>query len=52
MGTAYAVWTGIGAAGAFLVGVIFMGDASTLGRWLGAFLIITGVIVMKLTSAH
>ena len=29
-----------------------MGDASTLGRWLGAFLIITGVIVMKLTSAH
>ena len=52
MGTAYAVWTGIGAVGAFLVGVIFMGDASTLGRWLVAFLIITGVIVMKLTSAH
>ncbi|WP_280177526.1 hypothetical protein [Actinobacillus vicugnae] len=34
-----------------LVGVLFLGDASTFGRWLGAFLIITGVIVMKLTSA-
>ena len=50
MGTAYAVWTGIGAAGAFLVGVAFFGDASTFGRWLGAFLIISGVVVMKLSS--
>ena len=50
MGTAYAVWTGIGAAGAFLVGVVFFGDASTFGRWLGAFLIISGVVVMKLSS--
>ena len=50
MGTAYAVWTGIGAAGAFLVGVMFLGDAANLGRWLGAFLIISGVITMKLSS--
>lgn len=50
MGTAYAVWTGIGAAGAFLVGIVFFNDAATLGRWLGAFLIISGVIVMKLSS--
>ena len=50
MGTAYAVWTGIGAAGAVLVGVVFFGDASTFGRWLGAFLIISGVVVMKLSS--
>ena len=52
MGTAYAVWTGIGAAGAFLVGVIFFNDAATLGRWLGAALIISGVTVMKLSSGH
>ncbi|EGY52388.1 DMT family transporter [Neisseria shayeganii] len=50
MGTAYAVWTGIGAAGAFLVGVVFFGDAASFGRWLGAALIIAGVVVMKLAS--
>ena len=52
MGTAYAVWTGIGAAGAFLVGVLFMNDPSTLGRWLGVFLIVSGVVVLKLSSGH
>lgn len=50
MGTAYAVWTGIGAAGAFLVGVWFYGDPSSFGRWLGAALIILGVAVLKLSS--
>ncbi|MBF0752317.1 MULTISPECIES: multidrug efflux SMR transporter [Pasteurellaceae] len=50
MGTAYAVWTGIGALGAFVVGVMFLGDASTMGRWVGALLIVSGVIVMKLSS--
>lgn len=50
MGTAYAVWTGIGAAGAFIVGIVFFGDLATLGRWLGAVLIISGVVVMKLSS--
>ncbi len=50
MGTAYAVWTGIGAVGAFVVGVVFYHDPATFGRWLGAALIISGVIVMKLSS--
>lgn len=50
MGTAYAVWTGIGAVGAFCVGIWFFGDAATWGRYLGAFLIVSGVVVMKLTS--
>ena len=50
LGTAYAVWTGIGAAGAFLVGVLCFNDAATLGRWLGAALIIAGVVVLKLSS--
>lgn len=49
LGTAYAVWTGIGAAGTFLVGVWFFGDATSLGRYLGVMLIITGVVALKLS---
>jgi len=48
IGTSYAVWTGIGAAGTFLVGVIFYGDPSSLGRYVGIILIITGVATLKL----
>ncbi|MBV8090537.1 MAG: multidrug efflux SMR transporter [Alphaproteobacteria bacterium] len=48
LGTAYAVWTGIGAAGTFLVGVWFFGDPGSLGRYLGAVLIIAGVATLKL----
>ncbi|MDQ5888319.1 MAG: Quaternary ammonium compound-resistance protein SugE [Pseudomonadota bacterium] len=49
LGTSYAVWTGIGAAGTFLVGIVFFGDASSLGRYLGVLLIISGVVVLKLS---
>lgn len=48
IGTAYAVWTGIGAAGTFLVGVWFFGDAANFGRYLGVLLIICGVVVLRL----
>ena len=47
LGTSYAVWTGIGAAGTFTVGVVFYGDTANLIRILGIFLIITGVITLK-----
>ncbi|REG83937.1 DMT family transporter [Marinomonas pollencensis] len=47
MGTAYAVWTGIGASGTFLVGVWFYGDPTSLLRYSGVMLIILGVIVLK-----
>ena len=50
MGTAYAIWTGIGAAGTFAVGVYLYGDPTSLGRYLGVLLIITGVAVLKLSS--
>ena len=50
MGTAYAVWTGIGAAGTFIVGVMLYGDPSSLVRYLGVALIILGVIVLKMGS--
>lgn len=51
IGTAYAVWVGIGAAGTFLVGVAFFGDTTTLLRVLGIMLIVGGVITLKLGSA-
>jgi quaternary ammonium compound-resistance protein SugE len=47
MGTAYAVWTGIGAAGTFLVGIVAFGDAVTAIRLLSAGLIIAGVVGLK-----
>jgi quaternary ammonium compound-resistance protein SugE len=48
LGTSYAVWTGIGAAGTFMIGVWFFGDPNTLGRWFGAALIVAGVATLKL----
>ena len=50
MGTAYAVWTGIGAAGTFAVGVLYYGDPASFLRYLGVALIIGGVVVLK--AAH
>ena len=50
LGTAYAVWTGIGAAGTFLVGVLFFGDPSSLMRYAGVLLIVAGVATLKLAS--
>lgn len=49
MGTAYAVWTGIGAAGAFVVGLVLYGDPSNLPRILGVGLIVAGVVTLKLS---
>jgi quaternary ammonium compound-resistance protein SugE len=48
LGTSYAVWTGIGAAGTFLVGIVFYGDPPSLGRYLGIILIIAGVATLKM----
>lgn len=48
MGTVYAVWTGIGAAGTFLVGVWFFGDPVSLWRYAGVLLIVGGVLVLRL----
>jgi quaternary ammonium compound-resistance protein SugE len=48
LGTAYAVWTGIGGAGTFLIGVWLFGDPGSLGRYFGVVLIIGGVVTLKL----
>ena len=49
IGTSYAIWTGIGAAGTFLVGIWVFGDTGSLGRYLGVFLIIAGVITLRIS---
>lgn len=51
LGTAYSVWTGIGAAGAFIVGIAFLGEAATPMRILAAGLILMGIVLMKLASS-
>jgi quaternary ammonium compound-resistance protein SugE len=50
LGTAYTVWTGIGAVGAFAVGVVFLGEPLTTGRVVAAALIVSGLVVMKLST--
>lgn len=47
MGTAYAVWTGIGAVGAFAVGIMAFGDIASSLRIASAALIIAGVVGLK-----
>ena len=48
LGTAYVIWTGIGALGAFLVGILMMGEAVTAMRVCAAALIVAGMVTMKL----
>lgn len=50
LGTAYAVWTGIGAAGAFVVGIALFGEAVTAMRVLACALIVAGIVLMKLST--
>jgi quaternary ammonium compound-resistance protein SugE len=50
LGTAYAVWTGIGAVGAFLVGIAVLGEPASALRVLAAVLIVGGLVLMKLSS--
>jgi quaternary ammonium compound-resistance protein SugE len=50
LGTAYTIWTGIGAVGAFLVGVAALGEAASALRILAAVLIVGGLVLMKVSS--
>jgi quaternary ammonium compound-resistance protein SugE len=50
LGTAYTVWTGIGAVGAFVVGIVFLGEAANALRLFAALLIVGGLLLMKVSS--
>lgn len=51
LGTAYAVWTGIGAVGAALVGIVVLGESTSLMRVAGIAFIVVGIVLLKL-AAH
>jgi quaternary ammonium compound-resistance protein SugE len=51
LGTAYTIWTGIGAVGSFLVGIFILGEPASAMRMLAAVLIISGLVLMKLSSS-
>lgn len=50
IGTAYAVWTGIGAAGTFALGILIFGEPATLARFFFVGLIVIGILGLKLTA--
>lgn len=50
LGTAYTVWTGIGAVGAFAVGIVFLGESANPMRIAAAILIVAGLALMKFSS--
>lgn len=50
LGTAYTMWTGIGAVGAFLLGLLVLGEPASILRMVAAGLIISGLVLMKAAS--
>jgi quaternary ammonium compound-resistance protein SugE len=52
LGTAYGVWTGIGAVGTVLVGILFLGEPRDAVRLLCIVAILAGIVGLKLTSAE
>jgi len=50
LGTAYAVWTGIGSLGAFLVGLVVLGESADPRRLAAAALILSGLVIMKTST--
>ncbi len=51
LGTAYTVWTGIGAVGSFIVGIVVLGEPANALRIAAASLIVGGLVLMKLSSS-
>jgi len=50
MGIAYAVWTGIGIVGTFLVGVVWFNEPNSFASYCGIILILSGVVVLKFSN--
>jgi len=52
LGTAYTIWTGIGALGAFAVGIVALGEQVNPMHICAALLIVGGLVLMKLATPH
>lgn len=50
LGTAYAIWTGIGAVGAVIFGIMVLGEFANIGRLVAICLILSGIVMLKLFS--
>jgi quaternary ammonium compound-resistance protein SugE len=50
LGTAYTIWTGIGAVGAFVVGIVVLREPVDTARVLAAVLIVSGLVLMKVST--
>ncbi len=50
LGTAYTIWTGIGAVGAFVIGIAYFGEAFSFARVTAAMLIVCGLVLMKIST--
>ena len=50
MGTAYAVWTGVGAIGGFVAGIVLFGESASALRIASAALIVAGIVGLKLAT--
>jgi quaternary ammonium compound-resistance protein SugE len=50
VGTAYAVWVGVGAVGTAVLGIVLLGEAATLGRIASISLIVAGIVGLKLAT--
>lgn len=52
VGTAYAVWTGIGAVGVAIIGILFLGEPRDLLRIVSILFIVAGIVGLRLVSSH
>lgn len=50
LGTAYTIWTGIGAVGAFVIGILVFGESLSVSRVIAALLIVGGIVLMKISG--
>ncbi|MBO6893521.1 MAG: multidrug efflux SMR transporter [Roseibium sp.] len=50
LGTAYAIWTGLGAVGAFTFGILFLGETLALERLIAIALIVSGLVLLKVSA--
>lgn len=52
VGTAYAVWTGIGAAGTAIVGMLWLGESRDILKLVSLVMLVAGIIGLRITSSH
>jgi quaternary ammonium compound-resistance protein SugE len=52
VGTAYAVWVGVGAVGTALLGIVLFAEPANAGRLISLLLIVAGIIGLKLSTPH